>query len=148
MLVQLMQCASENSVIRKKLSTIQTVNCVFKEDSSIINPVIILDYNSQSMNSVNYMYIPTFDRYYYMQDIRALTGGRYMVTCKLDVLQSFASDILSLLVVVDKQKSSDKTDLYIDDGSFVTENRLVNSIYNFPNSFNDNGEFILITVGG
>lgn len=148
MQVQLMQCASENNVIRKKLSTIQTVNCLFKEESSIINPVIILDYNLQSMSNVNYMYIPTFDRYYYMQDIRALTGGRYMVTGKLDVLQSFASDILSLLVVVDKQKSDSKSDLYIDDGSFVTENRLVNNIYNFPNGFNDNGEFILITVGG
>ena len=71
-----------------------------------------------------------------------------MLRCHVDVLDSFLTDIKNLTVIANKSQQNTKSDLYIDDGSYVTENRLVNDVYNFPSGFNDNGEFILITVGG
>ena len=57
--------------------------------------------------------------------------------------------IRNLTCIIDKQENSATTysDKYLDDGSFITECRTFNSILNFPQGFNDAGEFILITAG-
>ena len=51
-------------------------------------------------------------------------------------------------VIIDKQENMIGANLFIDDGSFVTENKEFNSVINFPSGFNDSGEYILITAGG
>ena len=60
---------------------------------------------------------------------------------------SFRSDIFALKVVVDKQSNESNGDEYIDDSSLVTDNLMFNTVYNFPDGFNNNGEYILITAG-
>ena len=57
-------------------------------------------------------------------------------------------DIKSLTVILDKTQSIYKSNKYLDDGSFVVENKDFNTIYNFPNGFNEEGTFILICAGG
>ena len=50
--------------------------------------------------------------------------------------------------IVNKQQGTENANLFLDDGSYVLENREFNSVINFPNGFNENGEYILITAGG
>lgn len=146
--VKLCQNRSENNIINKSITEVDTASCTIKGPLSVENPVLILDYDSD-LQDINYIRIAEFERSYYITDIVNLTGHRYQITCKTDVLESFKDTILSLQCIIDKQENfAENTNLFLDDGSFVCENKEFNSVINFPSGFNDNGEYILITAGG
>ena len=148
MQVELCQNLSENNIINKTVTVVDTASCTIKGPLSVENPVLILDYDSD-LQDINYIRIAEFERSYYITDIVNLTGHRYQITCKSDVLESFKQAILGLTAIVDKQQDSfANANLFVDDGSFVYENKEFNSVINFPNGFNANGEYILITAGG
>lgn len=145
--IKLYKNLSENNVIGKSLAQIKSVEAQLKNDVSVINPTLILNYTANILES-NYCFIPKFNRYYFIDEIVPITGDRCVVKCRVDVLESFKEDIKSLTVILDKTQSIYKSNKYLDDGSFVVENKDFNTIYNFPNGFNDEGTFILICAGG
>ncbi len=145
--IKLYKNLSENNVIGKTLTQIKSVEANLKNDVSVINPTFILYYTDNILQS-NYCFIPKFNRYYFIDEIVPITGDRCIVKCRVDVLESFKEDIKSLTVILDKAQSIYKSNKYLDDGSFIVENKDFNTIYNFPNGFNDEGTFILICAGG
>lgn len=146
--IKLCSSTSEIVAINKDISIIDDVSATIKGALSVENPVLILQYKSDIQSNVNYVYIPEYNRYYFVTDIINLTGGRYELHCKVDVLMSFKDYILNLSCIVDKQSSKDNANMYLDDGSFVVQSKEFVNTINFPRGFNDNGEFILITAGG
>ena len=138
--------ASSNNTVTKSITQIKQVAATFYEESSVIDPIILLD-NDSALYKANYCYIPLFNRYYYIKNITVDNGRQMRLECHVDVLMSFKTDISKLSVIVNKQEN-DNYNLYLDDGSLVTLNKNFNTVVNFPNGFNDNGEFILITAGG
>lgn len=144
--VKLCQNLSENNIINKTIQEVDTAYCTIKGTISVEAPVLLLQYDSD-LQDINYLKIPEFERNYYITDIINLTGGRYEIRAKSDVLESFKADILPLDVIIDKT-ASNGINMYLDDGSFVCENREFNSVINFPSGFNEAGEYILITAGG
>ena len=148
MVALLYKNTSDNRVISKNITLIKEVSIELKSNVDFISPTIFLQ-TFNGCEDVNYLYIEEFKRYYFVNNINHLTGGRISLSCSVDVLMSNKDNILSLSCIIDKQEnaSSNFSDKYIDDGSFVTECRTFNSIINFPNGFNDNAEFILITAG-
>ena len=145
--ITLCQNLSENNIINKSIIDVENISAVIKGPISVETPVLLLQYNS-SLQDINYFKIPEFDRSYYITDIVDLTGGRYQITGKSDVLESFKNAILGLSAIVDKQQGTGLSNIYLDDGSFVVENKEFNSVINYPNGFNSSGEYILITAGG
>ena len=137
--------SSENNVIGKSLVQIKSVECNLKNDVSIVNPTFVLSYTDSILDS-NYCFIPKFNRYYFIDEIIPITGDRSIIKCKVDVLESFKDDIKSLTAIINKQETI--ADKFIDDGSWIVENKDFLQSYNFSNGFNDSGEFILITAGG
>lgn len=137
--------SSERNRINKVLSEPITLTGAFRDGTSIVNPIIAIE--SDGVITSNYLYIPLFNRYYYIDDITVVRNGYYIIKCSVDVLMSWKSAILDLPVIINKQNSPNKSDLFLNDGSFVTECRTFNTIINFENGFNENGELILITCG-
>ena len=137
--------SSENNVIGKSLVQIKSVECNLKNDVSVVNPTFVLSYTDSILDS-NYCFIPKFNRYYFIDEIIPITGDRSIIKCRVDVLESFKDDIKSLTAIINKQETI--ADKFIDDGSWIVENKDFLQSYNFSNGFNDNGEFILITAGG
>lgn len=140
--------ASEKNYINKNISVLDTATCVIKGNISYETPVIILAYDSNIADKVNYMRIPELNRSYFITDIINLTGGRYELHGKVDVLESFKSSILGLNVIVDKTETDTLANMYYNDGSFICSEKEFIYTKNFPQGFNNNGEFILITAGG
>lgn len=139
--------ASDDRVINKRL--IEMDGNVFtgvpRDEISVMNPII--RFESDEILRYNYAYIPELQRYYSIVDRTAYRQGVWDVTFAVDVLMSFRRDISDLVVVVDKQSMIANGDEYIDDGSLVSENVMFQSVYEFPNGFNNTGEYILITAG-
>lgn len=139
--------ASEPNEINKALTLKDTItSAIIKGSLSYESPVFTLVYDGTVSHDINYMYVQELGRYYFITDIINLTGGRYEIRGKVDVLESFKTSILQLSVIADKLMSS--ANLFLDDGSYVCENKEFNRVINFPNGFNEEGEYILITAGG
>ena len=135
---------SEKNKIGKKLLNKLTLNGNLREESSVINPTILVEYSNLSV--YNYAYIPNFNRYYFVSEITSVRNGLWRVSLKCDVLESFKKDILNLSCIVDKQQNQSYNN-YIDDGSYINRADSFVEIANYQNGFNSSGEFILITAG-
>lgn len=146
MKVEIYKNLSENSVIGKNKTLVYETECEIKGESSIINPVLILQYNEQLFAS-NYVYIPAWGRYYFIDDVRVMTGGRVEVSLSVDVLESFKAPILELNVILSDTEQTGINN-YLPSESFVVNCKHKTDIVNFSNGLLDNGEYILITAGG
>lgn len=146
--VRLYKNTSDVKVLTKQITFVTSKDCTLKENVSIENPAIILNVDAATLAECNYMYLDEVKRYYYITDTTLLTGGRWQVTGKVDVLMSFNAQIKNLMCIIDKQANINNASLFIDDGDFVMENRTFNEVLTFPNSLLTTGEFILITAGG
>ena len=136
---------SDDRVINKNLGTAEIFEGVPRDEISLMYPVI--RFESDSILRYNYAYIPDFQRYYSIQEVNAYRQGVWDITFSIDVLMSFRRDIMNLNVIVDKQSMYQNGNEYIDDGSLVTENVMFETVYEFPNGFNDTAEYILVTAG-
>ena len=136
---------SDNRTINKTLTLGLTISGNLREESSIIKPIITI--KSDNVIRENYLYIPEYQRYYYITGKESVRTGIWRIHMEVDPLMSFKRDVLALTVVVSKQSEITNGDEYIDDGSLVTDNQLFKTVYNFTDGFNDNAQYILITAG-
>lgn len=143
--ISLYQNNSPSNFITKSLVNEIKLNGTLKDSSSIIDPEILIAYNN--LSRYNYMYIPEFKRFYYIQNITSIRNGLWVVKCHVDVLNTYRSEIKSHQAIIDKQESNSQSDLYFDDGSFVVKNQKYIETIQFPNGLNESGSYILITAG-
>lgn len=148
MRVILYNTTSDNRVLNKNIALIKEIDAELKDANDVISPTLKIQ-RFEGWEKVNYIYIKSFNRYYYVNTIKQLLGNAILLDCSVDVLMSNKDAIRNLTCIIDKQENSSTaySDKYLDDGSFITECRTFNSILNFPAGFNDDGEFILITAG-
>lgn len=73
---------------------VELTNVNLLQGTSKLTPVFILD--GVLDKEINYIYVPDFKRYYFVNDIRILNGQLTELTCNVDVLMSFKSDILNV----------------------------------------------------
>ena len=136
---------SDSRVMNKTLITGETFEGIPVDEVDVMSP--ILRFEKEEILRYNYAYIPELQRYYSVSKRTCVRESIWDVIFAVDVLMSFRGDIAQLAVIVDKQSMDNNGNEYIDDGSLVAENVMFQTVYNFPNGFNDNGEFILITAG-
>lgn len=136
---------SPNNFITKVIANSASFTGTLRQNSSVIDPVIIIE--AQNLSTYNYMYIPEFSRFYFINNIESIRNNLWRLTCHVDVLMTYRSQILDHQAIVCKQSSTEKSDLMIDDGEWVVENKKFNRVINFPSGLNDSGEYILITAG-
>lgn len=79
-----------------------SLNCQLKQDTSIGNPVFIINgWNA----AYNYAYVPTWGRYYFVTDATYLTGQRVEAACSVDVLATYKSNIQGYTGFVERAAS-------------------------------------------
>ena len=137
---------SANNKLNKTITLLIEKNVKLKNETNIIRPTIIL--TGDISNNMNYVYIPKFNRYYYIVDKKSINNEMYEIYLEVDVLMSFKEIILNLHCIIDKQQDLTNINKYYNDGSFIVSSKEFIKTINFPNGFNENGEFILITAGG
>lgn len=109
--VSLYKCSSDNRVIDKTLTSVKTgITCQFKEDNSITQPHVVIPY-FDGYKDVNYFYIPSNGRYYYLSDTIQRIGNLLEFRGTTDVLMSFKSSILSTPAIVARSSSNGNVDL-------------------------------------
>lgn len=98
MTITLYQCADDRRKLNKTLSAARSYNVSLKDDTSAVNPTLIL--SKPLPPNYNYCYIPNFKRYYFITDSRVLIGKQYEISLTCDVLMSFAETIKNSPVIL------------------------------------------------
>ena len=89
---------SNTNVLSKNITLVDTLDFSLKIDNSILQPVLIL----KNYSSGNYCYIEKFNRYYYITDIKLLTGGLYQLQLDVDVLMTYKDIIMNNPITTSK----------------------------------------------
>lgn len=136
---------SPNNYLTKQLAGAVNMTGELRNESSVIDPVILIEYSN--LSKFNYLYIPDFLRFYFIRNIESIRTNIWAVHCHVDVLNTYRSEIKLHQAIISKTANYDDADLIIDDGDWVCENRMFNTIIEFPKGLNEHGTNILITAG-
>lgn len=136
---------SEKNRLDKTLVSAFNLNGELKEDCSIIDPVIKIVSDVSSMASVNYMYIPSFSRYYFINNVISINNEICEVHAHVDVLSTYKDEIRAQRAVVSRQEK--KWNLYLNDGVFKTYQNPYIITKAFSSGFTSQ-HFVLSIAGG
>ena len=115
--------------------------CLLKDDTSVTAPEIELSLASSNPVSYTYAYIPSFSRYYFVNDWTYVLG-RWTASLSVDVLASFRTEIGALSPYV--LRSSSAYDEDISDALYVATNSWNANETSIPTPFDySTGEFVI-----
>lgn len=136
---------SEPYRIGKNLTTKHSESCILKDGASVENPVILI--SNSNMTDCNYMYIPDFGRYYFINDIVSVRQGLWEIHAHVDVLETYKTQIKACSATFKRQENLFNMDL--DDPEFKVYNNLdcVTKVFS-GGSLNKNMSYVLVTAGG
>lgn len=141
--ILLMNNQDELNKISKSPSTVKTCTGDLRDNSSIVDPEILIEYDG-ALTDVNYMYIEQFHRYYFINNIESVRNGLWLVYAHCDVLKTYANGILGCTGVIARQEN--EWNLYLNDSAFKVYANPRIQIANFPHKFT--GESYILVMKG
>lgn len=104
MTVTLYKTSSQRNKVTKDLtSALQLSEVKLKGECSIEKPRLML--TGVTDFTYNYLYIPNYNRYYYINDYTIVTNNLVMIDCEVDVLMSFKDSILANKGTIERNAS-------------------------------------------
>ena len=154
MILKLFKTKSAPNVVSKSLSEVAVFGeVIFKEDTSLLNPTVIINgvsnsgtYTIEDIGKCNYFSIPKVGRYYFITDIVMLHGGRVAISGKVDPLMSFKTDILASTQLIVRQEK--KTNNYLIDTEIPLSSKKQIIEHEFGDAIRDSGYYIIAINGG
>lgn len=135
---------SEKAKLDKRLETVLTLSGEIKQETSVVDPVILIEMDIELAVTANYMTIPVFGRSYFIRNIRSIRNDLVEISCHVDVLSSFKEEIRDNTAIIHRQES--QWNLYLNDGVLkVYQNPNVLTMP-FPSGFTKQ-EFVLAVAG-
>ena len=141
--INLMNNQEELNKINKNPSSVISLFGNLREETSIIDPIIVVEYNG-TLTNVNYMYIGTFHRYYFITKIESVRTGLWRIYAHCDVLKTYAQGILGCNCVVARNENN--FNLLLNDAYFKVYSNPRVQIANFPGKFT--GESYVLVMKG
>lgn len=126
-----------NKVLEEELELVGSL----RDASSITTPSILLQMNPVDYN---YVYIPDFKRYYYINSITAMRNKAFLIDLKCDVLMSYSNEIKELKGVVSRLNTGSQYSTRQITTEVLEDTRRIDYDY----SFTEDGSYILIGKGG
>lgn len=121
-----------------------------RDDCSLENPVIRLRINDVSdLQHCNYMYIPTFDRYYFITDTVSLRNHIVEIHGHVDVLMTYKSSIANNTAILARSSQVPAYgNTYLDDNLLATYQDTYNVSYPWGYTFSHDNDSLLLAVAG
>lgn len=111
---------SDADRVRKNISAVTTVDCWFKDNTSMLRPTIKIERSALPVfKDVNYFYIDTFNRYYDIAGDVLMVGDFLEVSGTVDALMSNANSIYGLTCYVLRQENA--KNLYYNDNELAVK---------------------------
>ena len=140
----LYQNISEYNAVNKTIRELTTLTGTLREESSIIDPIITISDIDNYVGSMNYAYIPDFNRYYFITNIESVNSNLWRVSFHVDVLFTYRAQIKSNSAIIERNEN--QYDLKLNDGLFKTQQNPRIAQFPFPSGFNT-WNFVLAIAG-
>lgn len=132
------------------LENVSTLNGYLRDKTSITNPSIIIEMSE--FPTFNYVYLPKFNRYYYVTNILSIATNLWQIDMHVDVLMSYKDKILLQSAIIERNEY--EWDPYLIDSSLpvskepnITVEEVPQSIINTTYGDDDMYTFFLEVVG-
>ena len=123
MTIDVYTCSDDFRVMDKTLTFVQTFAAVeIYGACSVSSPVLKLSNVGAQLPKFNYVYIPSFGRYYHVTDIVADSGAIVYIHCSVDVRYTFREGIRSCPCNVLRNEGIGKPTMIIDQQLPVLQN--------------------------
>lgn len=136
---------SEKNRLDKSITDIVTLSGTLRDQTSIINPVIVIEGDLSSFVNCNYMTISAFNRSYFINNITSINNNLFEISAHVDVLSTYKSQIRENSAIIARQEK--KWNLYLNDGVFKTYQNPYIVTKAFPSGFTEQ-HFIFSVAGG
>ena len=149
--MQLYKCTADRKKINKKPAPIGSAfTYEIKHDSSILNPIVIVsrDRLGDQWIDANYAYLKEFKRYYFIDDIETMTGGRLAFHLSVDVLYSYRGDLIGKSFIIARSES-DGSSYFVDAEKALQSTKVVSYkiLGHIPQDSTGN-KYMLTVAGG
>ena len=135
---------NRNTVNKTLANGMECVGAI-RDDANVLYPVLTI--RVHEVINVNYCYIPTLGRYYFIDSINYLSSDKATLKLSVDVLKSYESEILQANATVTQ---SDKPDKYSSNRETIYNRKPKFEKVEFPNKnlLNDTGTIVMVTIKG
>lgn len=111
----------KNSTLRPTSTGMVERDVVLKDNCSIMNPIFD---TANVPDTVTYIYVPDFGRYYFVSDIMHVTKDRIEIHCTIDVLATYKGEIGGTTAFIAR---SSAVNLMLPDSNVVATNEIVHT---------------------
>ena len=135
---------NRNTVNKTLANGVECVGAI-RDDTNVLYPVLTI--RVHDVINVNYCYIPTLGRYYFIDSINYLSSDKATLKLSVDVLKSYESEILQASATVTQTDNPDK---YSSNRETVYNRKPKFEKVEFPNKnlFDETGSIIMVTIKG
>ena len=141
--IQLMNNTEELNKITKNPTLVQSLYGFLRDATNIIDPEIMIEFEGAFV-TCNYMYIPVFNRYYFITDIESVRTNLWKISAHCDVLKTYSEGLLNTEAVIARNEGL--YNLYLNDDMFKVYTNPRLQIAKFPNKFT--GESYVLVMNG
>lgn len=147
MTIKLYTNESDERVVTKTLTLVDTLTGAFRDDCDMREPVILLEASPADLAAVNYFELVELGRFYFLASApKILRTGLLEITGRCDVLQTFDASIRAQTAIVKRAEDADAYNLYLDDGSLRVYANPYVLTEPFPSGFTG-ASFVLAVAG-
>lgn len=139
---------SEKRQLDKAVSYSVSLTGNLRNETNVVNPTILVEANISTLSGCNYMSIPSFNRSYFITDIRSITDKLCEVSGHCDVLSTYKDGIRSNQAIIGRSATRGNWNLYLNDPMLkVTNKSLVLNKTGWTAFPKDQFSLMLITMG-
>ena len=115
-----------------------------KEETSVISPTFLL---TGYHNDYNYIFVPRWGRYYFINDVKLNIEGLFEISCTLDVLASYKDSIGATKTFIERTSDLRHISPFIRDNAISCEDRVVSTESEVTECFPSATVYILRVMG-
>ena len=144
--IKLQRNNSPDNKLTKNITDIVELTGELRNETSIIDPVILIETTMSNVKGCNYFTISSFGRKYFIKNIRSIRNGLVEISGHCDVLSTYVKDIRECTGITRRQEK--KWNLYLNDGSLKMYQNPSVKTYNFSNGGSlGTFEYVLAVAG-
>ena len=106
MRVKLFKITDDSRKVHKTIGEGYEITAHIYNDMDILNPSLLLTYTTSVPFDYNSIFIPLTKRYYYINSATLKKGQGVLISCHVDVLKSYDSEIDNLQAYVLRQENN------------------------------------------
>ena len=136
--LELYKVTNQPNELTKTLNNAVIVNGSFRSEIDSMDVIVEIESNTYEFN---YVYIPSLNKYYFLQNLVHVNAKIIRTQLHCDVLMTYKADILASYGLVIQGGAINPYYSSIESESRQTIRRT-----NFPYKFNNNGNYVLVTI--